>query len=81
MLGADVDEMDVEAVDVGDELRQGIQLRFRLAPVVGRSPVANQRLQFRELDALRLVTDRLPIGPARGGDASAQIGEVFRRGH
>ena len=39
MLRADVDEVDVEPVDLGDELRQGVQLR--LAPCASRSPSPN----------------------------------------
>jgi len=31
--GADVDEVDVEPVDLGDELRQGVELRLAGAPV------------------------------------------------
>jgi len=41
-----VDEVDVEAVDLGDELRQGIEPRLGLAPVVAAAPVPHQRLQF-----------------------------------
>ena len=50
-----------------------------LAPVVVRAPVAHQLLQLRELHALRLVGDGLPVGPSRGGDAPAQIDEIFLR--
>jgi len=34
MLRADVDEVNVETVDLGDEVRIGIQLRFHFPPVV-----------------------------------------------
>ena len=40
-----VDEMDVDAIDRRHELQQGVQFRLRLAPVVVRAPVANERLQ------------------------------------
>ncbi|MGY4427900.1 hypothetical protein ACVWWO_000377 [Bradyrhizobium sp. F1.13.1] len=32
MLRANVNEMDIKAVDLGDELRQGVELRLHLAP-------------------------------------------------
>jgi hypothetical protein len=37
MAGADVDEMDVEPVDLGDELRQGPQPRLARAPRIRRA--------------------------------------------
>ena len=75
MTGADVDELDVEPVDLGHELRQGIQLRLRLAPVVVRSPVADERLDLVQLHALGLIGDRLPRGPPRRRDAAAEVDE------
>src|SRR6185369_3732956 len=39
------------------------------------APVANQLLQLRQLGTLRSIGDRLPIRPARGGEASAEIRE------
>ena len=74
-----MDEVDVDAIDPGDELREGIQLRFRLAPVVAGTPVLDQRLELRELDALRLVVDRLPVGPSRRRDATAEVDKLFFR--
>jgi hypothetical protein len=40
VLRANVDEVDVEPVDLGDELRQGPEPRLALAPVVLGFPVA-----------------------------------------
>ena len=37
-----MDEVNVQPIDIGDELRQGIQLRFRLPPIVIRRPVARE---------------------------------------
>ena len=34
ILRADVDEMNVQPIDLGDEVRKGIQPRFREAPVL-----------------------------------------------
>ena len=42
VLRADVDEMDVQPIDLGDELRQRVQPRLDLAPVVFRRPVARE---------------------------------------
>ena len=64
---------------VGDELRQRVQLRFRLPPVVAGAPILDERLELCELYALRLVIDRLPVGPARRGDALAEIDKRFFR--
>ena len=60
LLRAHVDEVDVDAVDLGHELRQGVQPRLDLAPVVVRRPVARELLHRRELHALRLVRRRSP---------------------
>jgi hypothetical protein len=48
----DVDEVDVEAVDLRDELRQGVQPRLDSPEVVLGAPVANELLPRRELNAL-----------------------------
>ena len=53
MFRTNVNEMNVEPVDLGDELRQGVQLRLDLPPVVVRLPIARELLNGRELDALR----------------------------
>jgi hypothetical protein len=74
---ADVDEMDVHAVDGRHELRQGIQLRLRLPPVVVRDPVAHERLQRCQRDALRSIRHGFAVRPPRGGEAPA---EVIERG-
>jgi hypothetical protein len=52
MRGADVNEMNVEAVDLGDELRQGVEARFDLAPVVIGLPVTDEVLQHRQRHTL-----------------------------
>ena len=70
-----MDEVNVDPVDLRHELRQGIQLRLRLAPVVVRAPVAHELLQLRQLHALRPIGDGLLVGPPRCGDAPAEIDE------
>ena len=79
MLRANVNEMNVDTIDLGDELRQRVELRLHLAPVVAGAPVLNERLQFRKWDALRLVIDGLAVGPPRRDDAPAQIDELCFR--
>jgi len=53
-----MDEVNVETVDLGDEVRIGIQLRLNLAPVILSRPIAGERLHCRELYALRCIRDR-----------------------
>ena len=77
VLGAHVDEVDVDPVDLGDEMRQRREALFEGAPVVVGGPVARQRLDDVELHALGGID--LPLGPSGRGDAAAQVGElVFR---
>jgi hypothetical protein len=74
VLRADVDEVDVQPV--GDEVGHRVELGLALAPVVLGLPVARDRLDRRQLHALRRVVDGLLLGPARGGDARTQVLEV-----
>ena len=76
MVRANVDEMDVDPVDLGDELRQGLQPRLARAPVVLCLPVARECLDRRQLHALGLIVDGLLPGPARGRDARTQLLQV-----
>src|SRR6478735_8454592 len=73
MLRTHVNEMNVQAIDRRDEVREGLESRLALAPIVFLRPVARERLNRRELYALRLICDGLLVGPARGRDARAQI--------
>ena len=73
----DVNEMNVQPIDLGDELRQGVQSRLDLAPVVFCRPIARERLNRRELYALRCIRDRFPFRPLRRDlNAPAQFGQV-----
>ena len=45
VLRADVNEVNVEPIDLGDEVRQGVELRLDLAPVVLCRPIAREFLQ------------------------------------
>ena len=79
LLRTHVDEVNVDPIDRGDELRQGVELRLARAPVVLGSPVAREFLNRRELHALRLIRDDLPRGPSCRRDAPAQVGERLVR--
>ena len=74
---AHVDEVDVHAVDLGRELRQRVEPRLDPAEVVLPGPVAGELLDRRQLHALRPICDQLRGGPARSGDAVAQLGELL----
>src|SRR5262245_46821092 len=76
VLRADVDEVDVQSIDLGDEVRIGFQLRLDLAPVVFGRPVADKVLDGRERHALRVVFDGFALGQACRRQTPAQIGEV-----
>ena len=75
MFRTNVDEMNVEPVDVRHELRQGVQPRFDLAPVVICRPIGRELAHRRELHALRRIRYRFPLGPLCRGDPPAEIGE------
>src|SRR6478672_7022625 len=73
VLGPDVDEVDVHAVDFGDELRQRVQPRLDAPEVVVRRPVARQLLNRRQLHALRPILNELLGRPTRRRDASTEV--------
>jgi hypothetical protein len=75
----DVDEVDLDPVDLGRELRQRVQSRLALAPVVVGRPVAAERLQRRQLPALGAVGDEFLRRPARRLDPAAQLSELLLR--
>jgi hypothetical protein len=49
---ANVDEVDVEAVDLGDEVRESVQPGLDPPEVVLGAPIADELLHRRELHAL-----------------------------
>ena len=53
MSRADVDEVDAEPIDLGDELRVGVQSRLAPPPVVIGRPIARECLDEGELYPLR----------------------------
>ena len=79
VLRAHVNEVDVETIDLGDEVRHGVEPRFDLAPVVFGRPVARELLHGRERHALRKVADGFLLGQPGRDDAPAQVGQVRLR--
>src|SRR4026207_158013 len=71
--------MNVEAVDLGEEIGVGIQLRLDLAPVVIARPIPRERLNEVELHALGAVRHCLLLGVSRREAALAQLGELRLR--
>src|SRR5438045_660721 len=57
MLRSNVDEMDIQPIDLRHELRQRVQFRFHLAPIVICPPIAREFLHHRARYALRIVRD------------------------
>jgi DNA-binding CsgD family transcriptional regulator len=77
MPGPDVDEVDLHPVDLCRELRQCVQSRLGLAPVVLGAPVAGELFERRELHALRPIPDEFLGGPAGGRDPAAQLDDLL----
>jgi hypothetical protein len=76
LLRADVNKVDVEPVDLGDELRQGVEAGFDLSPVIVSLPVAHEVLQHRERYALRVVGDRFLLRPPRCRQTLLKVDEI-----
>ena len=72
---ANVDEVQVEVVDHGRELREPVQGRLPRPPVVAVRPVLAHVLDVRQRRALRPVLDELPLRPARRCEPSPEVVE------
>src|SRR5687768_4584335 len=79
MFRSNLDEMNVHPVDLGHELRYGVQSRLTFLPVVIRLPIACEFLHRRELHTLRFIPDRFPLGPLGRFDALAQAANFRSR--
>jgi hypothetical protein len=75
MFRTNVDEMNVQSIDLGNEIRYGVQSRFNFTPVIFCRPVAGEFLDRRELHALRCIRDSLSVRPLGCVDAPAQFSE------
>ena len=76
MFRPDMQEMDVEPVDLGDEIGQRVEPRFAPPPVIVGRPILSERLHQRQLHALGAILDQLALGPAGGGDAPLELGQL-----
>ena len=79
MLRTNVNEMNVEPVDLGNEVRNGVDLRLALPPIVLGPPILRELLHRRQLHTLCGVGDLFALRPLCGLNALAQIGEVCLR--
>src|SRR5271167_754243 len=75
MFRTNVKEMNVQPIDFGYELREGVEFRLALAPVIVCRPIAGKFLNCPKRHALRFIRDRLPIRPPCRADAPAQFGK------
>jgi hypothetical protein len=75
----DVDEVDLDAVDLGGELGERIQSRLAPAQVVLARPVAGEGLHRRQLHPLGPVCNELRGRPTCRLDASAKVVEPLLR--
>ena len=75
VLRANVDEVDVDAIDLGDEMRQGREARLERAPVVVVRPVAAPVPGSSR--AARPARDRSRGRATRRCDAAPQVGELL----
>ena len=73
---ADMQEMDVQAVDLGPELRERVEARLARTPVVARQPVVAQGLHVAERAALRPVVDGRRLSPPRLAEPPAKVVQV-----
>ena len=74
-----VDEVDVQPVDLGLELRQRVQSRFAPAPVVFGRPVAGEFLRRGQLHTLGPIGDEFLGRPTSRIDAAAQFFDLAFR--
>jgi hypothetical protein len=73
-----VDEVDVDAVDLGRELRQGIELCRDAPEVVLGAPIPASACAVASCTPCELL-DKLLRRPTRGGDASTQVVHLVLR--
>ena len=74
-----MNEMNIQSIDLGDEVRQGLQFCLALSPVIIGRPITRQRLRCRELYSLGCIGHCFPFGPPGRFDAIAQICKLFFR--
>src|ERR1700726_2358925 len=74
--------MNVQSIELGDELREGVHFCFDLTPLILCRPIARERLNRRELYSLGCICNRFSFRPLCRVYAPAQFGEFrFRDIH
>src|ERR1700726_4782183 len=68
--------MNVQSIELGDELREGVHFCFDLTPLILCRPIARERLDRRELYSLGCICNRFSFRPLCRVDAPAQFGQV-----
>ncbi len=68
--------MHVDAVDLGRELRQGVEAGLDCSPVVFGSPVLAHLAEPLQRHSLLDAIERLALRPASGGEAGAKVFEL-----
>ncbi len=79
MFRTNGDEMNVQAINFGDELRQCVEACLHFPPVVFGSPIGGERLHRSKLHALRCILDIFPFRPPFRQYPPPQIGKVCVR--
>src|SRR5439155_2693252 len=74
--GFDVQEVDALAVDLGGELRVGVELRLGGAPVISSAPVTGELLQVAQRDAALPPRAGQAARPAGTGEPATQMVDV-----
>jgi hypothetical protein len=75
-----MDEVNVESVDLGQELRQGVEFRFDLAPVIFARPIAGERLSCCDWsDTVSRSGQRVALIRRRNSESS-ESGKLARNG-
>jgi hypothetical protein len=68
--------MNVEPIDLGDELRQGVKARFDLSPVVIGLPMAHELTHGRQRHALGIVSNGFLLGRTSRRQTVAEIDKI-----
>src|SRR6266850_5512946 len=79
--GTNVQEVNALTVDLGSELRIRVQASLETAPIIGATPVRDQRLYRGEGSALPPIIGGLAFRPARGLQATARVADRRTRRH
>jgi len=72
-------ELNIETVDLSHKLRQGVQARLHLSPVVVRPQYCTSFFIVRQPHALGLISNSLLLKPACRCDTLAEIADRFFR--